>query len=266
MGGLLRSMFDHLPPELLRACLGHLTAEYDLAHAEMVCRAFRAEASSDELWRALHQCKWPPWTLLAMSAPTGREKVRYAQRLNVQNHPHAFSSNMHVLKGRATDYSDGNVTPMECVMCIAPPSRLSKLLQISGKLLAQVSYGTGSLHNTPALKCWLGGVHCARGVPAHIGWREHASTFGHWVYQGLISEDGRCIYGSYYLSMLPRKRGTFELHVCDPSTHVGDSLFMNQPLPTPSQLSKRVAVKWCSSALQKRAAQEELAASVAAGV
>ena len=256
---------DWLPPELVRSCLAFLTVT-DLCSAAAVSRGLHLEATSDALWHALYTKRWPSWTLLvprdslSSSASQGESrasKFLYRQRalgkLQMKISPAVLT-----LHGHAVDAKDSNSTPMEVAMCMAPPGRLSKELQITDKLLAQVHFGAGTLHNEPQLRCWLGEEILNPSVIT-VQWREHASTFGHWVYDGVISRDGRDICGAFHLSILPRKRGTFLLHACDPATHVGEKL---DGLPTPHQLLKRVAVKWCSGVLAKAAAREELANNV----
>jgi len=304
------SLMNALPPELLRHCLTAVNAP-DLLVAAQVSRAFCAEASSDQLWTALYRRKWPPWTLLVpawtlhdRSIPSldscpaqGESKLMYRRRLSgclrLTIAPHVLA-----LRGVTTDDYDGNETPVEVALCVAPSSRLSDVLDLRGKLTAQVHFGDGSLHNSEVVKCWLGrlleapgpseatrgtqllgrvdegapqvegghptahltlGAPSLQAPPVRVEWREHSGAIGHWVYEGEVTRDGMEISGTFYLSILRRKRGRFVLRACDPATHVGDAL---GGLPTANQLVKRVAVKWCSAALAKKAAREELAAGV----
>ena len=244
---------DSLPHELVRACLSFLRTPSDLVAASRVSRQLNIEGSSDVLWTALYDEKWPQWTLLKAQQAASSMREIYRRRSTGELEL-TFSPDVVVLQGTAKDNFDGNETPLNALMCLAPPSRLSTALEITGMLLAQVNFGAGSLHNEPAVKCWLGHVRL-EAFQVSLRWREHSSTFGHWIYDGTITPDGREISGDFYLSILPRKRGRFLLRVCDPATHVGDSA---GGMPTHNQLAKRVAVKWCSSALAKAQACEEL--------
>ena len=50
-----------------------------------------------------------------------------------------------------------------------------------------------------------------------VEWEEPtASEVGRWCYQGMLSVDGRGVSGTYHLSLMPRKRGTFQLSVVPP--------------------------------------------------
>jgi hypothetical protein len=280
---------DALPPELLRACLTELSSASDLLRAARVSHGFFREATCDELWSALYHRRWPTWTLLVpdlLITPPWREVYRRRHlgclRLKLT------SSLVHALHGTTTDNYDSNKTPVEAVLCMAPHSRVNDALELSGKLVAQVHFGNGSLHNSSTVKCWygkavVGDAAAAAAAASHeapagpsvstsdgpqdreeddaaapvravrVEWREHSSSFGHWVYEGWVSFDGRMIMGTFHLSVLKRKRGMFELYACDPATHVGDAL---GGLPTAHQLAKRVAVKWCSAALARAAARE----------
>ena len=251
-------MLERLPPELIRSCLAALTSYADMLTTAQVCSALNLEADSSGVWRALYDAKWPPWTLLVPEDGVDLP-VKELFRLRLRNEVRLqISPSVHVLRGSTTDHYDSNVTPLECALCNAPPGRLSTALEMSGKLLAQVHFGAGSLHNEPALRCWLG--QAVPGTPVHVEWREHSSTFGHWVYEGTVSKDGREICGVFHYSILPRKRGSFGLRACDPATYVGGEA---GGLPSAFQLAKRVAVKWCSSALAKLAAREELSGGAA---
>ena len=171
-----------------------------------------------------------------------------------------------VLTGTAFDSYDGNRTPMEVALCRAPPGGLSARLGIpSHGLLAEVSFHAGSLHNEPVRKTWLGEVVSMRSSSATssataravaVEWREHSTTFGHWVYEGTIAADGRSIRGRFWLNVLPRKCGTFELHACDPSGAEG-------PVPSPQALATRVLLRWAHKAVAKKAAQSEVLAEAA---
>ena len=100
-----------------------------------------------------------------------------------------------------------------------------------------MSYGRGTLHNSPTTSVWLGTVgKSPRGEAARellndrprggarepialrnaalrqVEWREKSrGQRAVWVYEGEIEEDGRTIRGSFHLNIMPRKRGTFEL-------------------------------------------------------
>ena len=89
-----------------------------------------------------------------------------------------------------------------------------------------------------------------------VEWREHSTTFGHWVYEGTIAADGRSIRGRFWLNVLPRKCGTFELYACDPSGAEG-------PVPSPQALATRVLLRWAHKAVAKKAAQSEVLAEAA---
>lgn len=245
-----------LPADILRACLSTCEAN-DVLAAAQVCRALSAEASSDSIWIRLYEKRWPPWTLLiADDRPSHRHRELYRQRV-LGKLPLTISPAVLALHGTATDSYDNNVTPLEVALCKAPATRVSAVLEITGKLLAQVHFGAGSLHNEPSSdRVWFGKVASPEGhLPVRVLLREHSSTLGHWVYEGTVSECGRRLEGTFHLSVLPRKRGIFSLTACDPATHVGDR---HGGLPSPAQLVKRVAVKWCSSALRKAAARQEL--------
>ena len=266
-----------LPPELLRACFATLNAS-ELLIAAKASRAFFHEAGSDELWAALYARKWPPWTLLVpdtiyCASHGARIKLskqelyrrRLLGRLRLKLSPSVL-----VLRGDTTDDYDGNTTPLDAVMCVAD-GELSNALEIGGKLVAQVHFGIGTLHNSSAIRCWLGkqvavgagphqiplqlGSPYLQAPPVHVEWREHSPTFGHWIYEGHVSRDGMVMDGTFHLSILKRKTGRFRLVACDPATHVGDAL---GGLPTANQLVKRVAVKWCTAALAKLSARDEL--------
>ena len=271
-------MLDTLPPELLRACLAALGSAVDLLRATRVSRAFSREAKSDELWKELYDKRWPPWTLLVpesvqdLHGGTLTQQQLYRRRRFGQLRL-AVSPHVHMLHGTTTDNYDNNETPLEAAMCLAPTSRLSTVLEISGRLLAQVHFGEGTKHNSSAVKCWLGkelrgaagpsqvptqplGLPAVlQASPVRVEWREHSATFGHWIYEGEVTSDGREIVGTFHLSILKRKWGRFVLRACDPATHVGEAF---GGLPTANQLVKRVAVKWCKAALDKAAAREEL--------
>lgn len=287
---------DSLPADLVRWCLGALADPADLLSAAQVSHAFAREANSDALWEAMYFRRWPRWTLLvpedtarpnsaaipgldaATAARMGvpgpstsaglsslSRKELYRLRSSGRLRLTVSTASVCALRGTATnDWQPAPTTmPLEVVMCKAPRTRLSTMLQIGGRVIAQASYGATSSPESdePAVKSWLGSRELpvvaanAPGAPAALlQWREHSGPFGHWVYEGRVSSDGKHVSGSYHLSILSMRRGRFTLTACDPATHVGGAL---GGLPTPNQLTKRVAVKWASSALQK-AAREAL--------
>ena len=164
-----------------------------------------------------------------------------------------------LLQGTARDSFDGNTTSMDVALCRATADGLCARLDVpEQRLLAEVSFGDGSLHNVAQRKTWLGeaGTSVAGGGGVELEWREHSSTFGHWVYSGIASADGRSITGRFWLNVLPRKCGTFTLRACDPSTAAG-------PVPAPHSLAARVLLRWASKALEKKAAITEVLASAA---
>ena len=254
-----------LPPELLHSCFAWLDAD-DLLRAAQVSQAFERECGADDLWASHYDRRWPPWTLLVPEHSTHALPRRQVYRLrSLHRLPLALSPAVLTLHGSTTDAYDGNTTPLEVAMCVAPPGRLSSALQIAGKLLAQASFGAGSKHNDPGVKVWLGsaapqeeqpGEDRAASPPISIELSEHSSTFGVWRYRGTVTSDGREVRGVFHLSILPRKRGQFVLRACDPATHVGTAA---GGLPSRNQLVKRVAVKWASSALNRMTAIHELA-------
>lgn len=133
----------------------------------------------------------------------------------------------------------------------------------------QVNFHAGSLHNEPVRKTWLGEVVSVRSSSVTssataravaVEWREHSTTFGHWVYEGTIAADGRSIRGRFWLNVLPRKCGTFELHACDPSVNPSGA---EGSVPSPQALATRVLLRWAHKAVAKKAAQSEVLAEAA---
>ena len=304
-----------LPPDLLRAILSHLDVS-SLLNCTAVTHAMRTEATADSLWRDLSLARWPQWTLLTLSdeavATWPRAIDQYALRSRALTSSALTAQSLvvqsqrtFVFRGSARDSYDGNTTPMLVTLSRAPASGICATLGIAPhRILAEVAYDRGSLHNVPEHRTWLGelkgaaggiktagdrgtvsddrpsqDVETARpaaGVPAvpaapaapavpagpdvsealDLEWREHSSTFGHWIYRGSISRDGRAISGRYSLNVLPRKWGTFTLLACDPAPMPG-------LVPSPQQLAGRVVVRWAKKSLDKRVAQAEVISGAA---
>ena len=218
-----------LPAELIRACLAHLTP-VDALRACCTCRELKTESASDGVWKELYRRRWPQWTLLASARPSGVTwlvtfKARYCHEVTlIVPEDHVF-----LMSGHCRDLYDNNTTPMLAAMCRAPRD-FERIGVDHFSLLGEVQYSKGTLHNEPRKTTFYGSCaierHRVGAHPLDVEWREHAKAFGHWVYRGRVTEDGRSISGSYYLSALPRKRGTFELRALDPSR--ADALLAEQ--------------------------------------
>ena len=256
-----------LPPELLRACLSWLSPDALLAVAA-TCHLLRVEAEADELWAALYAIRWPSWTLLALTWPPSMVSYRVRQsalqgRLSEGAQLSLAAGRVFMLNGHSQDTYDGNVTPMRVILCRAPAG-LERIQLSESALLGQVQYAAGSLHNVPRRRTLLGKAlgHATdvdgRSVGINVEWREPSDNFGHWVYKGCISLDGRRLCGSFHLSVLPRKRGSFELTALEP-TLGEDSVYCSL-----RQLVRRVVVGWANGALERRAAQADVMAGAAA--
>jgi hypothetical protein len=267
------SLVVALNADLIRACLMQLGSTEAVLRARCVCKALRDEASSNEVWSALYERRWPSWSLLSLrhrdsgdavttfgmgefrgmcdlvsgADPTSpiRPAIGEASRSRFcisLSHGRVFQ-----LSGWARDDYDGNTTPMRVVLCRAP-RELTRAGLDEDSILGEVQYGAGSLHNEPKSTTLYG--HLRRTGPDvdAVEWREHSQNFGHWIYRGQITREGRGLCGSFHLSVLPRKSGTFELAACT-------SLDTESLAPATAQLAQRVVVRWCNGSLTRRAAQ-----------
>jgi hypothetical protein len=219
----------------------HLSA-IDLSSLSAVSLAFHEEANSNDLWAALHAARWPAWTLL--SCPSTDRKC-YEDRINRVGVLNLREGRAFLLRGEIVDSYDSNRTPVRVILSRAPRDGPLAPTQ----LIAEVYAGAGTLHNTPQQRVWVGSLN-ELGVSGErkTEWSESA-TFGQWKYSGSIHHEGRAIEGVFFHNCLPRKCGKFSLRACEP----GDVV-----LPTPTQLAKRVLVRWQLLQLEKRKARASI--------
>ena len=172
--------------------------------------------------------------------------------------------------GKTTDTWDGNVTECVTTMCRPPAEMVPPEAQRDPRtmLLGETQYAAGTKHNDPMRKTLLGRAFMYQGpvwTKLRVEWREHTGSFGHWVYKGHLASDGRTVTGSFHMSCLPRKKGTFSLQAVDPATTTEDSRAWWASV-TRASLTRRVIVKWAVGSIEKRARQQELIAEAAAQV
>ena len=173
--------------------------------------------------------RWPKWTLLvhqrAFEESGTRKFYEYLCRCRCESlDAHTVvglcvpANRLFLLRGQCCDNYDGNVTPMLLAFCRAP-AEFAKVGIESERILGEVEYLAGSLHNLPRRTTLYGRLidSSAGGAERMVEWREHSDSFGHWVYRAEIARDGRSMSGTFHLSVLPRKKGIFQLHCLDPS-------------------------------------------------
>ena len=268
---MLTAPIEWLPPDLVSTCLGYLGSQADLGSAARVCKAWRALDASDTLWEKLYSERFPAWLLFKLkaelAASTSKEKFKLHLRAMKEPAYHTMylefdDYGVKHLLGVTTDEFDGNETPCEVLLGMAPRGRLSDVLDIQGKVLAVAKYGKGSKHNEPGTRCWIGDVRLHPGHTDYVLiWRERSSLFGEWIFTGRVTPRGDGISGHFYLSIMPRKRGSFVLTAAA-NSHPEEICAELGARPTPTQLTKHVAVKVCSNAIERAAARGELADAI----
>ena len=251
-------MLDELQPELFEQIIANLEP-VDLLQLACCCSQFDQTVRATEVWQAKCEQRWPAWSILELVMPAPNAYEEY--RMRHQNHPTRLKTNcILLLRGSATDSFDGNNTPCMIALC-RPPAHLvppNSEQNPATLLIGESRYAAGSKHNAPVNRTLIGHEPEYRVVE----WREHSGSFGHWIYSGVVSADGRSISGSFHLSCLPRKRGRFTL-TSIPSTT--ENLDGARWWPTtPALLMNRVVVRWAVGSIEKRARQQQLLAGAAA--
>lgn len=258
-------MLLSLPPEIVLRVLGNLEPA-DILRLASGCHTLHDAAFDENLWRALYDARWPAWTTLSESTLDlsqepwmHRYELRHLGRMHLALRD---DERVLLLAGSATDTYDGNVTPYAVSLCRPPENLLQPFEQQDPHrlVLGEAQYGQGSKHNEPRRNTLLGNANGQA-----IEWREHTGSFGHWVYKGHLASDGRTVTGSFHMSCLPRKKGTFSLQAVDPATTAEDSRAWWASV-TRASLTRRVIVKWAVGSIEKRARQQELIAEAAAQV
>ena len=170
-----------------------------------------------------------------------------------------------LLTGEATDAYDGNITPCKVALC-RPPAHMvppDAEVDLNGLFLGERQDHAGSLHNEPVKRTLLGHLKSPESdgkyTTATVEWREHTGSFGHWVYRGRFWPNGCIISGTFHLSCLPRKHGTFQLRVTDPAVFGEGWWSVSRAV-----LTGRVMVRWAVGSVKKRVRQQELIAEAAA--